>query len=112
MSDTYMHKRIGESFDWRAFLAKAASGEVITTREFEHARSRSGGWVTCAVGNQCARLPRNSRGEPEDSALYALGMAFCEYIGARDWPLAILTLDRIEERAARLLAALEIKANE
>lgn len=84
-------------FDWN----KALNAPLITNWvEMHHL---SGSWVTCACGNQCAIIPRDTDGEPRDGRLSELGYLFHDYINARNAPKAKETLAQIETRSAGII---------
>ena len=73
-------------------------------------------WVTCAVGNQCARIPRLETGCPVDNTLDMLGTEFYDVIMHWYWETdeadrdahdhrsrALDLLVRIEQRSAYLI---------
>jgi hypothetical protein len=63
-------------FDWHEFLSRKA----YTENELHLAYGRAISWVTCACGNQCARIPRKSNGSPRDTELANLGVKFANYV--------------------------------
>lgn len=73
---TYAETRTKGTFNWNKFLAK----ETYTSEELYEAYLLSGDWVTCAVGNQCACLLRDSVGHPTDSDLALFGYRFHSWI--------------------------------
>lgn len=103
MSKTFTADRLGYVFDWNEFLVNAIINGVDEVTAC-NARIRAGSWVTCAVGNQCARLPRRDNGAPLDATLSALGMQFYTCVYERNWVIAHKMLRKIEERAAELIA--------
>ncbi len=62
-------------------------------------------WVTCAVGNQCALIPRNGSC-PIDRDLQRLGNSFAYDILQKRWDDAFENLISIEKRSSEILAAL------
>lgn len=110
MSKTYMEAQQGDTWNWHEFLANAVKNGVDDKAAIE-AYHRASQWVTCAVGNQCDRIPRDDKGGPIDDQLYALGIWFFDHITLRDWREAQKELQRIEKRAGQLLSELD-KANE
>lgn len=92
-------------FDWNKFLERAIKKE-ITLPEYEEACRLSGSWVTCAVGNQCAIIPRqygNQPPAPKDIDLRRLGADFHCHIVAKEFETAITCLHRIEIRSAQII---------
>lgn len=66
--------------------------------------SRANSWTTCACGNQCSIIPRNSsNGEPKDSILKRLGYLFNNQVESEQWEDARDTLVNIEHRSAILI---------
>lgn len=102
-----------QPFDWNKFLMgpKPAYG---SEKEAE-INALATGWVTCAAGNQCAKIPRYKRrgrspwggvhqlGEPKDAILCQLGVDFGDNIIDQEWPQARVTLAKIERRSASIL---------
>lgn len=100
------------AFDWHDYLARCLSEKEISTEEYEKARELSGSWVTCAVGNQCAILPRDlDDNAPEDEELKELGAVFHWQIITDRYFLARITLEQIEQRAAFLIDQIRKEAN-
>jgi hypothetical protein len=56
-------------FDWNKFLNKSS----ISKDEWDDAAIRAHKWTTCACGNQCAVIPRDEIGKPDDELLVTLG---------------------------------------
>ena len=104
--ETYNQVQNGEFFDWTTFLNRTD----ITLQEWEHATDLSSGWVTCACGNQCARLPRNQQGHPRDTELTRLGCLFLDCIEEGRRLAARDTLQLIEERSRFLLAEMDAQS--
>lgn len=110
---TYSEEMGKEPFDWHEFLNK----NEFTKEELEKACSLSSNWPTCAVGNQCACIPRDRYGGPIDSPLYKLGRKFDEiiseiyesydidsgYVNEEYIVEAKNILDKIEQRSAELI---------
>lgn len=86
-------------FDWNTFLAQ----DNIDPEDWDYAEEEAASWVTCACGNQCAVLPRDSAGEPLDKQLAVLGTDFYRNVGHNNASLTRLTLAAIERRSAYLL---------
>lgn len=61
-------------------------------------------WTTCACGKLDDGIPRTFFGMPEDDALSELGGEFCHHVKRDDFYEAAVTLVRIENRAAIVLA--------
>lgn len=87
-------------FDWNAFLAQ----KYIPEEQWKVAEQLARDWVTCACGNQCAVLPRNEYGCPDDGDLVRLGMRFTRVIVGRQKNDAKQVLAQIEARTAYLLS--------
>ena len=98
--NTYAEAKARPPFDWNAFLATEQSGT-----EWGIAANLASSWVTCACGNQCAALPRDSGGQPKDMVLRRLGMKFMKAIDSAERDKARFVLAEIEARSAVLLAA-------
>lgn len=95
-----------QRFDWNAYLSEAA---LINRShpEYERACKLAASWVTCAIGNQCAIIPRGSSWEPhcpKDKKLRVLGNRFFHLVRKNDLVGARETLEAIEERSAELIA--------
>ena len=108
-------------FDWLAFFKM----DEYDQDDLDAASTASGSWVTCACGNQCVAIPRDSAGVPVDQELRALGFDFHNAI--YDWwvellesgtskeltayykPKALELLQAVEWRAAQLLEQLNPK---
>lgn len=88
------------SYDWNAALDTPP--KVGTPRHLQLTK-RARSWVTCAVGNQCASIPRDSDGGPLDPDIFEAGQAFSEHIRYAEWEDAKETLAKIEFIAARLI---------
>lgn len=69
---TYSEKEGKGFFDWSAFLNK----EAYSANELREAIRLAGSWVTCACGNQCEAIPRETDGTPVDKRLNDLGLRF------------------------------------
>lgn len=110
---TYAEAEGKEPFDWNAFLSKTS----VTWEELLSARERARSWITCACGNQCDIIPRNTHGVPEDSILHTHGAEFSECLdrsynctteklAVLYFPTARAILAVIEKRSAELIAEL------
>lgn len=94
-------------FDWnKALNAKVRKNDGADATLSDRARE----WPTCATGNQCILIPRDSGGDPEDHVLHDLGLDFSEKIDAADWKAAKATLRKIEARSAVLLREIRDEA--
>jgi len=62
-------------------------------------------WVTCACGNQCELVPRDTDGAPFDSLLHRLGQEFPRRISDFEIIEAEFTLRKIEKRSIEVLRA-------
>jgi hypothetical protein len=108
---TYAQTEGRESFDWNKFLNR----EDISEREWAKADARAASWVTCACGNQCSIIPRETNGMPKDKALLTLGGGeggFYTAIKNRDVESARHLLHMIELRSAFLIEATKKQALE
>jgi len=88
------------TFDWNAFLDNPP---LYDSKQHYEARDAANTWVTCAVGNQCASIPRRPGGQPISSELEYLGTRFNDQIGEGEWEDAKTTLVEIEGIAAHLI---------
>jgi hypothetical protein len=95
---TYSEENYAHPFDWKEALSKPFSD--IDWPELE---AKSGKWVTCACGNQCATLPRDNDGTPKDLILRNLGVDFDRAVTFRSESEALNILEQIEERSHFLL---------
>lgn len=111
MSDKTYSEQCGiPAFDWHLALDNPAiyeDGELAMKAEE---------WTTCAVGNQCAIIPRNPRttddwrdikdapNRPCDDQLANLGIDFYDQVDDGRWDAAKETLAKIEARSAILIA--------
>lgn len=89
-------------FDWNDFLDRAIKKKP-KYKEWNKAVKLSSDWITCACGNQCDIIDRESDGEPTDEELSILGMDFHHCINAGYWEDAKETLKEIEKRSAKLI---------
>ncbi len=99
---TYAQTRGDKSFDWNQFLSR----DDISESEWSRANSRASSWVTCACGNQCSIIPRESNGMPKDPILSRLGGGdggFYTAIKNQDVATARHLLHLIELRSAFLI---------
>lgn len=114
MDKTYAETRNKPPFDWNKWLDSALRGEVSRV-DYTEKRQLTQNWVTCACGNQCAIIPRNPVGEPEDADLAHYGKDFYSQVSSATFAytkekrtfyltLAKETLAKIETRATELIA--------
>ena len=98
---TYAEKQGEETINWHEFLKR----ENITEEEWSDADDLAESWVTCACGNQCYIIPRDSAGEPLDKDLAYLGglSGFLGAIKKQNRESALEVLDKIEARSAILI---------
>jgi len=70
---------------------------------------RSQSWVTCACGNQCAKIPRGRevQDRPDDKKLASYGSSFYNRLLNNDIMAAKGILQQIEARSIELLKALD-----
>ena len=80
--------------------------ENISEQEWKAAKVQAGGWTTCACGNLCAIIPRNSEGKPYDKLLANLGGNYSE--GIEGFSYCIEKRDK--EAAKNILALIEVRA--
>lgn len=110
MDKTYAEESGHAPFDWNSFLARAMS-DGVSADEHVRVSSYAQFWTTCACGNQCAIIPRDSKGAPFDLDLMKLGADFAAYVGTACWNAATETLAKIEQRSAELIAIELAKLN-
>ena len=113
----YSEKHSRWIYDWPTIINDLEAG-LYSKQSMRECKRAAYDWVTCAVGNQCALLPRNKNGLPADFNAAHLGRAFAQYIEAMIYSsgadLALFSLAArgalaaIEFRSAKLLA--EMKA--
>lgn len=108
----YCQERIEKIIDWWDRIEQIPYVDIKT---LENWVNESNSWVTCACGNQCAIIPRDKMGEPEDYVLFDLGMKFNDLmegvLNIIDDPAALddninylkYTLENIEKRSAYLI---------
>ena len=94
----FMHE---DEFNWNEFLSQKNISQGLWRDAIEMANS----WVTCACGNQCAIIPRDKSGQPNDEKLMRLGAKFWEDICRREDGMAEARtgLLAIENRSAYLM---------
>jgi hypothetical protein len=114
----YSEEQGEKVFDWNAFLNR--DEKDYTSQELDEATQMSRFWVTCACGQQCDIIPRNIMGSPKDRVLEELGLDFTRYIERMNGTFddvdmftfaevrekAKLTLEKIEQRSAKLIEKL------
>jgi len=96
-------------FDWYKELESAISRKP-TTKKRNLMIDKSFDWVTCACGQSCKDIPRDSEGVPNDTLLQALGCEFSEFIQENNYWNAIYTLNRIEIRTSYLLDEINLNS--
>lgn len=92
--------------NWKKTLEDIISGRGqidIDSNAFDTLVIHAGKWVTCACGNLCDIIPRDTFGAPYDSKLATLGVLFWDNIAAAAWIDALSILDRIEQRSEFLI---------
>jgi hypothetical protein len=96
---TTYSETVGERpFDWREFLTR----DKISDIEWDKAYILSKNWTTCACGNQCDIIPRDSdTGRPDDNVLATLG-------GTNGFHGAIM--NKLKEEALQFLELIEIRS--
>lgn len=95
----YSVVQTGSYFDWNYFLNKTRR----TSAEWTDASQVAGNFVTCACGNQCFKIPRDSEGVPEDEILGELAVEFSFRITGSRRKRALETITKIEKRASEIL---------
>ena len=104
--------------NWTAALSKPV--EKITRCQSSRLALMSADWQTCPCGNFCKKLERHHDGAPLDKELFILGCEFsgavslfnmmkqhCNTSGSRVLRKALAIHNKIERRAAKLLAKME-----
>lgn len=110
MDKTYAESQGQSPFDWNKVLANPPQRD---SKEHEVLRRLAARWVTCACGNQCAIIPRESLyGTPIDQGLVSLGLNFSYMVARGEWNEARDILKRIETRASQLISRELSKLNE
>lgn len=89
-------------FNWITFLKRVIK-KSPTKIEARRAERKAGNWPTCACGQLCKRLSRESNGMPVDTILFRSGGHFFLAVRNHDWRKALSIFHRIEKRTAKLL---------
>ena len=76
LRDGYCNEKKGRTINWNKRLGSILDGENVEKSEVRSWTNDSGDWVTCAVGNACAVIPRDHKGKPDDPQLDTLGVGF------------------------------------
>lgn len=79
-NELYVETKHKPVFNWHHFLRQ----EDYTHDELDDARDLAVNWVTCAVGHQCAIIPRDEDGWPLDKILQDRGQAFYDLLDSWD----------------------------
>lgn len=103
MDKTYAETQGQAPFDWNKELDELIAGKFITDQEHYAMRIRANSWVTCAVGNRCAIIPREYHGSPVDKVLWRMGDEFATEFANRRYESAKSLLTKIEARSAILI---------
>jgi hypothetical protein len=103
-----MKVNFGPKFDWFDVIDRLIAGETPSAEDENKIRERAGPWTTCACGQLCQLLPRDSSKSPKDELLRALGGAFAQQMSSRRWREAKTTLIKIEKRTSKLLTDMGI----
>lgn len=106
---TYTESKRAPVIDWRARLDYliAHTGDAAF---LDACTNEAYAWVTCAVGNQCSRIPRERDGRPFDEKIRILGGMFYDRISDGEFGAARDVLEEIELRASKLLSEMEASA--
>lgn len=100
--------------DWPRVIERL---DTMSNEEHDLVTNLASMWPTCAVGIQCAIIPRkptafaNGPGEPKDHILRRHGGNFAMHIKRRDKPAALTCWQVIEARATELVAQELAKLN-
>lgn len=100
---TYAEASHEKPFDWNKALDDAIA-DMPDDYTFCELTNRASLWTTCACGNQCELIPRNSEGAPKDDRLRYLGIQFYESIEDMKPKRAKAILAQIEALSAILIA--------
>jgi len=100
---TYAEQEKKEVTDWNKVLDRWAS---YSPEGKEKWIAIAFDWVTCACGNQCAKIPRDDTGMPLDAELINVGADFYANIKNGHITTAKETLRRIEIRSQQILEEL------
>jgi len=102
MGKTYAESKQMSKFNWKEWLEAAV--RKSPTRMDRYKKSEMAvNWVTCACGNQCDQIPRDTSGMPRDKDLADLGGKFYSAVHSGYYESALGLLELIEKRAAELL---------
>jgi len=88
------------AFNWHNALDNPPR---IGSQEHDNLSYKAKSWTTCACGNQCEVIPRDSKGVPTDFELASLGIRFSSQVRDGCWIDARRTLKLIEIRANYLI---------
>lgn len=98
----------GPKFDWFDVLDRLIAGEKPSDTDRAEIHARGGPWTSCACGQMCKILPRDSSKCPKDEILKGLGADFARMMSAGDYKSARAILDKIEKRSTELLREMGI----
>ena len=108
---TYSEIKGKAVIDWNHVLDNWDDYSYEEQRKF---KISSKNWVTCACGNQCAKIPREPSGSalvyggaPKDTLLLQLGQDFYNHLSFHRIGAAKRTLNKIEKRSIQVLEILE-----
>lgn len=93
----------GPKFDWYDVLDRLIAGEKPTESDRAAIQQRAGPWTTCACGQMCKLIPRDSAKTPLDQTLKNLGGSFAQLMAAGKYREARNVLDQIERRTSKIL---------
>ena len=98
---TFAEAKGEKPFNWYDELSQ----DVITSSKWGELKEKAKNWTTCACGNQCAIIPRDGSGEPDDAILATLGggEGFYKAIRTENKADALFWLDAIEKRSEYLI---------
>ncbi len=91
-----------KSINWNTIIANKLAGKRVRFSQ-DVLNELAGSWVTCACGNQCDVIDRNSWGEPYDDQLRDLGYNFTSNVEDENWKEAKRNLAAIERRSTVLI---------
>lgn len=98
----------GPKFDWYDVLDRLIDGEQPSESDRAEIQQRAGPWTTCACGQMCKLIPRDSSKAPLDQKLRELGGQFARLMTEGSYREARNTLDKIEKRTTQLLESMGV----
>jgi len=102
---SYTESQGNSWFDWSYELNKP-----LKEIDWDVLEVKAGYWVTCACGNLCDVIPRDSIGRPIDMGLRQLGVDFYDAIYDTNPSDALSILVMIESRSNELILELSCES--